>query len=1806
MEAMDFGDLSSAPVAKNDVMDFGDISKESDPNVRVFGPKPAPIDTRRISYSDKGDQAREWLQKKPEGPSSYSDYLLRVLPESAVRTGINMALVPGQLTGQVLTDPKEAGKGLVDYFKQATGTVAGAVASPYNVSKGDFGQTEGKQGLGKWIAEGQEKILADPFGAAVDPFMAKGMVKQGVQLAKVPYKAANYALDMGLKTVAGEGMAIPEKLAQSALKPRISDTSANVRNRKNVIQSWLSDPNAKLGMNDFVDKNLNEMSDLIGKQNMALDSKGDVRINLDAFDSAVKNLADETPTSLVSGDALKQSVGSVIDNLRKDSDYRAEDNTISARKTNDIKKQVWEDLRGKNSFNNDYHPAMVEAAWKGAGALNKLINEVIPELGETNKRYGDLASLNKQMIRALQRQGNTNVIPLRALIQFAGGDVTGMIKGAAFWIMDEPFFKAAIARKLYKARKTSVLPAELNKVIDGLKQQFAANLEKDAESPIKAINAADRPAPEIPKPGPEAFEPNPQEPSLRSAVERNQTPAPAPDAEYAARDIAPAGPEAEINPLSAAQGETPAPRGAYRPYGEPGPEAVEPNAVSLRDAIPKQGNEAVNPSQFDPSLRDAGGPQPADRVAVDSMIQQMKDKQGGITPQDVGYLQNKLREMGFTDADIKGFIQKAITLGGVAALTTLPFLSDDNKDKGLALGGLMLGSVGMMPKRALEIKEALKTAVGPEKAALYKELNSLKPEAPKAESTKWTGEVDPKGPVLQSMVENIVKNPNFPDIVKQKDLVKTLMDKGATRVEIEALGLDQASGNMSREAILERLQEKGITVETDEYGGKTAAKYVEPNRVDLELIRQHDLDITENPENPMDRGLTDTQTGDIFMEDAEIVDMNFLPPHVMQAARRVLREHQRLVGGPESGKPVRYEGYKPITEIDGVVPGSYTEKFVTIDKDMPEWKDEHTGYNDTDNPIIRVRYDDRVLPDGRKVRRLHEIQDPEDVRKARTPIDERAKKLWEEQAGSARKWEELPEVQQREFIGAQKFRLESPVPHELSKRAFDIGIKQLIAEAKRDGMDGVQWSIGEQQRQIYKGALKNVADEAHWHPESGQLLLFKGGRKSRVQDQVPKSVPKNKLADYLGEDIAKKLTSDEYKTQPSKSLTWEPVTEELGFDAREVANGAETFREDFANGELTYNVIKNDSGDAWHVVDQDGQILSNADFGTKQAAKQWVENKFAENRPHNISDKGHHILKNMEFDAKWPSDVYGDFEKSGKVEHSLEDFGLNESHDRAGKYYEIDKNWSLTDGADFGLGPEDFNSDGRYSLQNGNTGEYYGAHSLKGLREMVKNRTGVELPELPKLVSPKGAYNDKAIVPSLMKKHSKGTVELVSDEPKFKPLDKAEQTAFDRLAEDYDELNQEEMNLFNELSERAQTANSVPKSPQPTMWFDEKTPTSFPIYEGVTSALPLFLKEMKEKGIAQTAIKYGVSAYLLREFLKGDDETRKKMLALPALAGVIKFHGTPEMNVEAIQKSGGIKPYDAPGIKKISGGNMTEEGMVWVTGDEGIAKQYAEGWEHNRHRAFKNQAPVTPGAIFKTDLPDNIKLIDRGHKVTAEQAEKLNKLLPSYKPMYEGDSLSAFEYRSNGRPLKDALQALGYDGMKYGEHQIAVITDHLPAELHKDLRVKVDDVPDHVSTNLATIRKIAPESALKIKAHTVSNTMELVPKGLPIRFTNVGELKGIIETGDWYTGKNAEEQPGISAQILMDHKPTAYGKLTELPAVIVFPKFAETRKGVGPNEVMIDPRTSVESAKFIIDGYKRLFTFTEIQKLHERGLIKEQ
>lgn len=148
------------------------------------------------------------------------------------------------------------------------------------------------------------------------------------------------------------------------------------------------------------------------------------------------------------------------------------------------------------------------------------------------------------------------------------------------------------------------------------------------------------------------------------------------------------------------------------------------------------------------------------------------------------------------------------------------------------------------------------------------------------------------------------------------------------------------------------------------------------------------------------------------------------------------------------------------------------------------WSDGHLGYDDIQNPVVRVRYNERNV-EGKRILFVEEMQGP--------LSDQQAK-----------------------------------MPGHLRKRIYDIGVKRTLAQAKRDGYDGVAWTPGEVQADRYD--LSKVYDKIEVQKQFDDDGYIVSGYKDGDTILGGQEMGPERLRDYIGKELAAKA-SEALKTQ---------------------------------------------------------------------------------------------------------------------------------------------------------------------------------------------------------------------------------------------------------------------------------------------------------------------------------------------------------------------------------------------------------------------------------------------------------------------------------------------------------------------------------------------------------------------------------------------------------------------------------------------------------------------------------------------------
>jgi hypothetical protein len=142
------------------------------------------------------------------------------------------------------------------------------------------------------------------------------------------------------------------------------------------------------------------------------------------------------------------------------------------------------------------------------------------------------------------------------------------------------------------------------------------------------------------------------------------------------------------------------------------------------------------------------------------------------------------------------------------------------------------------------------------------------------------------------------------------------------------------------------------------------------------------------------------------------------------------------------------------------------------------WQDGHSAYSDIQNPIVRIRFNEREV-NGKKILFVEEIQGPSKSNQAK-------------------------------------------MPEALRDRIYDIGVKKVLSYAKENGFDGVSWTTGKMQADRYSLAKQldtvNVGKNQEGYyvegMKDGKVVITDGGKTLET------------LTNLIGKDLAFRAVND--------------------------------------------------------------------------------------------------------------------------------------------------------------------------------------------------------------------------------------------------------------------------------------------------------------------------------------------------------------------------------------------------------------------------------------------------------------------------------------------------------------------------------------------------------------------------------------------------------------------------------------------------------------------------------------------------------
>lgn len=623
------------------------------------------------------------------------------------------------------------------------------------------------------------------------------------------------------------------------------------------------------------------------------------------------------------------------------------------------------------------------------------------------------------------------------------------------------------------------------------------------------------------------------------------------------------------------------------------------------------------------------------------------------------------------------------------------------------------------------------------------------------------------GKIFASTAESALKVDKFPSsvTVQGESLWNAFKKFGTTKAEFTDLGLDKIKPGtkVTKQELSKIVEEKGLKIGEDVYGSTQLDKTKYKELIDHIKVNEPEYFGYDSAK----------QAADALVYEDAFADIAWKGTASRDKIDNILYELTK------EGKQPQFSGYKAMKSEEGVVPGSYREEFVTAERayvnplslaEQAEyerirnlsrgektitdatrgqelqdkigtadatWKDPHTNYNSTENPIGRFRYDVQVQPDGKKVMRIQEVQ--------------------------------------------QGFKDTDPnVPQSLRDRWQEITVKKAIARAKAEGVDGISWATGEQQRSLYDNALRNVADEARYNPVTKEFTVLKNGR---TVDGYPKVVEPDGIAEHIGKDPAKRLLES---TINDEVVTWAKTGDYgdiVSSDGKFVINTGNSSRY-VLRGSRSGNIIAKSD---------------NLDYLKSLHAEQDVTKS--------------HVITDLAMDAQWPGKLYGDFAESVPAPKWIENTKYSAVDTSNGKRLFVNKEangWNVTESTQFQADEKVIGAD--FSTRE------EAKKFVETMRASVLDTT------------PSGNFNNKATIPSLLQKHGKGELGVLeSGRPTTLTKGQIVEIAEKRGISDRDAMDWWREDLSIE-ERRSLSQSAVGGAKQPVMWLNEKTPSSFTLY----------------------------------------------------------------------------------------------------------------------------------------------------------------------------------------------------------------------------------------------------------------------------------------------------------------------------------------------------------------------------------------
>jgi len=153
------------------------------------------------------------------------------------------------------------------------------------------------------------------------------------------------------------------------------------------------------------------------------------------------------------------------------------------------------------------------------------------------------------------------------------------------------------------------------------------------------------------------------------------------------------------------------------------------------------------------------------------------------------------------------------------------------------------------------------------------------------------------------------------------------------------------------------------------------------------------------------------------------------------------------------------------------------------------WQDGHSQYSDIENPIVRIRFNERTGENGERILFIEEMQGP-------SPAEQKK------------------------------------MPAYLRDNLYNIGVKRILAYAKQNGFDAVSWTTGEQQVTRYEEAIRKEVSAVYYMPKRQTLVAF-DSRGNRVLNE--NNVTEERIEEFVGKEATKQLLESELKNEAEEA-----------------------------------------------------------------------------------------------------------------------------------------------------------------------------------------------------------------------------------------------------------------------------------------------------------------------------------------------------------------------------------------------------------------------------------------------------------------------------------------------------------------------------------------------------------------------------------------------------------------------------------------------------------------------------------------------